>query len=158
MALHLDGALSWARADGDLRPLPVTLPVALLLVLARRREWMPRSALMTMFWPEADAERAQLNLRVNLHKARALLKDLRIDVPIETDRRGLRWAPPVQVGVNGAVRGPLASGFEISGFERFDRWLRGWREACGGAAGRVVAGDTDDEDDLLRGVPLSQRF
>lgn len=158
MALHLDGALSWARADGDLRPLPVTLPVALLLVLARRREWMPRSALMTMFWPEADAERAQLNLRVNLHKARALLKDLRIDVPIETDRRGLRWAPPVQVGVNGAVRGPLASGFEISGFERFDRWLRGWREACDGAAGRVVAGDTDDEDDLLRGVPLSQRF
>ena len=100
MALHLDGALSWARADGDLRPLPVTLPVALLLVLARRREWMPRSALMTMFWPEADAERAQLNLRVNLHKARVLLKDLRIDVPIETDRRGLRWAPPVQVGVN----------------------------------------------------------
>lgn len=155
MTLNLDRGVRWEGERGESTRLPSTLPVALLLVLARRGEWTTRTALCSMFWPEADTERAQLNLRVNLHKARNLLVRLGVEVPIEADRRGMRWAPRVTTGEEDPDCGTLAEGFEIPEFERFARWLHGWRAACGRDNG---AADTDDDDDLQQGLPLAQRF
>lgn len=156
MTLHLLGTLRWERADGTTRALPAVLPTAILLALARHGEWMPRAKLALLLWPDASAEAAQLNLRVNLHKARRLLEDLSIDCPIETDRRSIRWAPPTDLGAGGA-KGPIASGFELPGFERFDGWLREWRETSAGASLQVFDGAADD-DEATADPPLSARF
>jgi hypothetical protein len=77
-----------------------------------------------------SADAALLNLRVNLHKARRLLDELGIDVPLESDRRSLRWAAPVDPGTGSDSGHTLAAGYELPGFERFESWLRQWRESA----------------------------
>ena len=63
----------WAPQGQPPRPLPVTLPAALLVVLAAQGDWMTRERLAVVFWPNAAPADALHHLRVNLHRARALL-------------------------------------------------------------------------------------
>lgn len=151
MTLCLLGSLRWESEGQASRRLPVILPTALLLVLARRGQWLSRAEVASLFWPELSGEAALLNLRVNIHKARRLLDELRIGVAIETERRRLRWAPPTDLGGEAGAKGPLASDFDLPAFERFDAWLREWRAACGGASLRASGRGTDDDPDDLDG-------
>ena len=82
MNLCLLGPMRWQTGTSQARPLPVVLPAALLLVLARHGHWMSRAELAALFWPDHGGASAALNLRVNLHKARRLLARLGIDEPI----------------------------------------------------------------------------
>ena len=159
MTLHLLGTLRWEPAGEAPRPLPAVLPVAILLVLARHGQWMSRAKVAAIFWPDTAGDASLLNLRVNVHKARRLLEELSIEVPVESDRRGLRWAPPTDVGETSRARGPVAVGFELPAFERFAAWLRDWRESCAGPSLRAVDDDDpDDGDAAWSEAPLSARF
>lgn len=132
MTLRLLGPLRW-EPDGEAsKSLPAIVPSAILLVLARQGQWLARADLARLFWPELPGEAALLNLRVNIHKARHLLEDLAIGVPIESERRRLRWAPPTDLGSAAASTQTLASDFDLPAFEGFDAWLRDWREALAG--------------------------
>ena len=78
MNLCLLGPMRWQTDSLQAQPLPVVLPAALLLVLARHGHWMSRAELAALFWPDHSDASAALNLRVNLHKARRLLARLGI--------------------------------------------------------------------------------
>jgi len=149
MTLRLLGPLRWEPEGRAAQRLPVVVPVALLLVLARHGLWMQRAEIARLFWPGFSAEAALLNLRVNVHKARRLLDELGIGVAIEGERRCLRWAVPTDLGSAADSKGPLASGFDLPEFEAFDAWLREWRESCGGpslrASQRAAVAGADDE-------------
>lgn len=130
MMLRLSGPLRWEFADGTAQPLPVVLPVAILLVLAQSRQWTSREMLAALFWPEQPGDAAALNLRVNLHKARRLLRDFRISAPLETERRRVRWSPPTDLEQLPGGGVPIAAGFSLRAFESFESWLRQWRASC----------------------------
>ena len=49
MSLHLLGTLRWEPAGEASKPLPAVLPVAILLVLARHGQWMPRAKVAAIF-------------------------------------------------------------------------------------------------------------
>lgn len=127
MVLRLLGPLRWEAAGQPARSLPCVLPTAILLVLARSGRAVTRDKLAALFWPDQRDELARLNLRVNLHKARRLLADLAIGVPVEADRRSVRWSVPVDADDSGAPGATPADGFALPGFDQFEDWLGQWR-------------------------------
>lgn len=129
MTLRLLGTLRWEPEGLAARPLPVVLPAALLLVLARHAQWISRAELASLFWGGLPDEAALLNLRVNLHKARLLLVELGIDAPLEAERRRVRWLVPTALTDGGAAPGTLAAGFDLPEFEAFQAWLHDGRKA-----------------------------
>ncbi len=132
MSLRLGGSLAWQTPGRDPRELPVTLASAVLLVLARHGEWVARAELVELFWPGQPPQAALAGLRVQLHRARALLAALPQAPALQSERRRVRWAPDVVAAADGAG---LAAGFDLPGFEAFDAWLRAWRTSVGAAAG-----------------------
>ena len=70
--------------------LPVTLPAALLIVLARQSRWMDRDGLAAMFWPDASSVEALHRLRISLHRSRELLKSWGRADALVAERRRLR--------------------------------------------------------------------
>ncbi len=146
MTLCLLGTVRWQTGGERASPLPVSLPAAILLVLARKGQWMSRSELASLFWPAVSDESALLNLRVNLHKARRLIEEFGIDPPIEGERRRVRWAPPTDLGTGADVKGPVAADFDLPEFEGFAAWLRDWRAEHAGPAMRAAASAASESD------------
>ena len=134
MTLRVLGTLRWEPEGAPPRPLPVVLPAAILLVLARHVQWVSRTQLASLFWPGMPDESALLNLRVNLHKARQLLADLGAQPPLEAERRRVRWLVQTDLDPADRAAGPLATGFDLPEFEPFQAWLHEWRQACSGPA------------------------
>ncbi len=132
MTLRLLGPLRWESDGAAPVSLPVIVPTAILLVLARQGEWLARADLARLFWPDMPIQSALLNLRVNIHKARHLLEEMAVDVPIEGERSRLRWAPPTDLSRAATPAGIPASDFELPAFEGFDAWLQDWREVHAG--------------------------
>ncbi len=155
MTLCLLGTLRWDTGTTVPTPLPAVLPVAILLVLARHGEWISRAEVASLFWPDQLDPAALLNLRVNLLKARRILQALDICEPIQSERRRIRWSPATDVRAIAGACGCLAQGFDLPHFERFDRWLRDWRQHCAGPSSlRATARDTGDvEDDEAPTLP-----
>jgi DNA-binding SARP family transcriptional activator len=65
---------AWVAPQQSPCRLPVTVPSALLVVLATQANWMSREQLALIFWPDARPADALRNLRLNLHRARILLE------------------------------------------------------------------------------------
>jgi tetratricopeptide (TPR) repeat protein len=130
MTLRLNGGLGWQPAEGPARELPVTLTSAVLLVLARRGDWVARAELVELFWPGQPPQAALASLRVQLHRARAVIAGLAQAPVLQSERRRVRWAPAVDSAAADGRSGP-AAGFELPGFEAFDAWLRAWRAGLG---------------------------
>jgi hypothetical protein len=120
--------------------------MALLLVLARDGARKTRGELAALFWPDAPTEVAALNLRVNLHKARRMLVELGAANELEADRHTLRWAPPLDLALLAKAAGPIAVGFTLPGFDRFETWLRVWRDRSSSPSLELVA-EPDDTDE-----------
>ena len=70
--LVLFGPPALALPDGGLRPLPLERRTQLLVLLALRREPVPRAELATLLWPEQGRAQALGNLRTALFRAQAL--------------------------------------------------------------------------------------
>ncbi|GEM86510.1 ATP-binding protein [Meiothermus granaticius] len=85
---------------GDVRhDLVPSRPVYLLIYLACRGEWVGREALAGLFWPDRPEEEARHNLRVVLHRAKALpwaggleVERERVRLRMDTDTAHFRQA------------------------------------------------------------------
>ncbi|GGJ26128.1 BTAD domain-containing putative transcriptional regulator [Deinococcus roseus] len=127
--------------------LPPHKPVALLLHLACRQEWVSREELSTLFWPDTDTPTARHNLRILLHRTRQLswVEGLEQDAQhlrwqVSTDVQQFRqafqqgqWQEAVQLH-----NAPLLEGFVLEDIPGLQAWcdieqealLCQWQKAC----------------------------
>ena len=152
--LHLLGSPQLVRG-GDRHSLPDSLPGYLVAYLALRADWVAREQLATLFWPDAAAEEAQHNLRVNLNRLRPQLRSWGIEDALLAERRRLRLQLSTDVALlqraatDGswvaaarAARGPFMDGVTFRAFPVLGEWarserdalMRRWREAILAAA------------------------
>ncbi len=124
---------------GDVRhDLTPSRPVQLLIYLACRGEWVGREALAALFWPDSPEEEARHNLRVVLHRARALpwaggleVERERVRLLMDTDTAHFRQALG-QAGWEQAVRlhrRPFLQGFPLQDAPALDDWAAIERES-----------------------------
>ncbi len=153
--LHLLGPPQWRSADRS-HPLPNTLPGWTIAFLALQGDWVSRERLLVMLWPDAAATDAQHNLRVDLHRARALLSTWGVEEALEAERRRVRLTLPTDVqalrrdAAQGTVPtvnpGALLAGMGFEGFPALQEWveieriaLAGvWRDAMLARLGRAA--------------------
>lgn len=123
--LQLLTSPAWAPAGLPPRPLPQTLPAALLVLLAAQAGWMSREALALVFWPDATPAEASHHLRVNLHRARSLLTAWGQADALQAERSRLRLDLPNDLA---AWRAALATA-ESDWLARHGvaGWLQGWQ-------------------------------
>ncbi len=133
---------------GDMRhDLTPSRPVQLLIYLACRGEWVSREALAALFWPDSPEEEARHNLRVVMHRARALpwaggleVERERVRLLMDTDTAQFRQALG-QAGWEQAVRlhrRPFLQGFPLQDAPALEDWatlereslLEAWQQAA----------------------------
>ncbi|MFG6467227.1 AAA family ATPase [Roseateles sp. BYS87W] len=117
---------AWAPEGSPPRRLPTTVPGALVLVLAVQGEaGMARERLAALFWPEAEPTDALHHLRVNLHRARTLLRDWGFADALRADGFVLALNLPTDLGVLPDAA-PQAqdwlSGWRLNGYDAFEAW------------------------------------
>lgn len=123
---------AWAPEGAPALPLPATVPAALIVVLAASEAGLPRERLAALFWPDASATDALHHLRVNLHRARALLRgwgaadglqaqgqQLRLDLPTDLDA-------PADTPPDPADWPPA---WRLAGYDGFSQWCRDTAQA-----------------------------
>ncbi len=131
--------------------LPCTLPGWIIALLAAHGDWVARDRLFALLWPDAETAEAQLNLRVNLHRARQFLSEWGCSEALQAERRRARLAVECDVpslrqaltsGDDARVielhRRPLLDGGSLPGFAALNEWadleraqlVRHWRDAC----------------------------
>jgi hypothetical protein len=121
--------------------LPCTLPSALAIHLAAQRGWVDRERAACLFWPDRPPDEALHNLRVNLHRLRALLRTWGRDAALQAERRRISLALPtdlqrLQQAIETADAPALLThrpwhlleGFRIPGCEAFHEWADGERQ------------------------------
>jgi len=152
--LHLLSHPHWAARDdaaAAAQPLPVTVPGALLLVLAAHGDWLDRERLAAIFWPDAAPGDALHHLRVNLHRARSLAAGWGHGAALQAERTRVRLALASDVAALGAAiagndaaallrHRPLRwlDGYRLPAFGGFAEWCESegrhlasaWRQAC----------------------------
>lgn len=124
---------AWAPEGARAVPLPATVPAALIVVLAASEAGLARERLAALFWPDARATDALHHLRVNLHRARTLLRgwgaadalqaqgqQLRLDLPTDLDAPA--DAPPPD-----PADWPPA--WRLAGYDGFSQWCRDTAQA-----------------------------
>ncbi|GCL65449.1 AAA family ATPase [Pseudaquabacterium pictum] len=123
--LYLLHSPAWAPEDQPPQPLPLTLPAALLVVLATQGGWMTREQLAAVFWPDAAPADALHHLRTNLNRARKLLTTWGLADALQGERARLRLALPTDLA---QLRAAQASG-DAALLARLSpaQWLQGWR-------------------------------
>lgn len=138
--LMLLQAPHWAPPGDPPRPLPATVPGALLAYLAAQAggqgAWVERERVVALFWPDRPAAEGQRNLRVNLHRLRELLAGWGCEAALHAERTRLQLVLPSDlVGLAAAVRDGGAAallaaapagwlqGFRLPGFEELRRWF-----------------------------------
>jgi predicted ATPase/DNA-binding SARP family transcriptional activator/Tfp pilus assembly protein PilF len=143
--------------------LPDSLPGYLVAYLALRADWVAREQLATLFWPDAAADEAQHNLRVNLNRLRPQLRAWGIEDTLVAERRRLRLLLSTDVALlqraasDGswvaaarAARGPFMDGVTFRAFPVLGEWarserdalMRRWREAILAAAPPLAPAET----------------
>lgn len=169
ISLQLFGSPTWFPGDGSA---PVALAPErrsqLLVLLALRREWVGRSELAALLWPEQADKLAFGNLRKTLFRLQALpwgglleTQGSALRVAVATDVAGFEQALQDQRGAEALAcyRGPLLAGFEDDANEAWTGWLRFERGRLQ-AAWRGVALDLLGRDALepAQALALSARL
>lgn len=123
--LYLLTSPAWAPPGQPPRALPLTLPAALLVVLATHATWVSRERLALIFWPDAAPTDALHHLRINLHRARGLLKDVGLDDALQAERTRVQLALPSDLALLRAAQ----AGSDAALLQRLSpaQWLQGWR-------------------------------
>lgn len=170
--VDLDG-LEREAARSVLRA-PKRLGLLSYLVLARPAGYQRRDALLALFWPESDAERARHALRNTLYELRrALGGDVlpgrgQDEVGVAADRLrcdALAFEEALEEGRDEAAlelyRGELLPGLHVSGAARaFEEWLEGERRRLrrrAGEAARRLAARAEASGDLGEAVRWCRR-
>jgi tetratricopeptide (TPR) repeat protein len=121
---------AWAPEGAPPHRLPATVPGALILVLALQGDTgMPRERLAALFWPDAAPADALHHLRVNLHRARTLLRGWGFAEHLRAEGAHLHLSLPTDLTQDpGASAPPDAqdwlAGWRLSGYEGFEAWRR----------------------------------
>ncbi len=131
------------RWGGFCAELPDAAAGYLLAVLGTRGDWVEREELAALFWPQASAEDAQRNLRVNLNRLRDRLANWGVADALASERRRLRWLPGSDLSRARAARsagsaadwhalsalagGHFAQGLSFRGFPVLAEWAQGER-------------------------------
>ncbi|MFO1327867.1 MAG: BTAD domain-containing putative transcriptional regulator [Rubrivivax sp.] len=169
--LQLLGAPTVA-ARGATLALPFERRTQLVVLLALRRQWVPRTEVAALLWPEHEGKLAFANLRKTLFRLPALpwavVPDtqgnaLRLDLPTDVER----FEQALQAGRRDEAlelyQGDLLSGFDDGQSEGWTRWVAFERERLR-TAWRALAlerlGDAAAEGPLegARAIALSQRL
>jgi DNA-binding SARP family transcriptional activator/tetratricopeptide (TPR) repeat protein len=156
--------------------------LAILAVLAASDRGVSRERMYSIFWPEADEERARHSLRQALYALRQELGDdvVQMETVLQLDRARLGsdvadFRGALQAGdLSRAARlatGPFLDGFFLPGGEGFERWVEDERARLAADTNRVLLalakesearGDLDTAVDwwrrLTRLDPLSSRY
>ncbi|MFO1228519.1 AAA family ATPase [Roseateles sp.] len=126
--LHLLHHPGWHAPGQTAQPLPLTVPAALLVVLATEGGWRTREQLAAVFWPEATPEDARHHLRINLHRARSVLTAWGAPEGLEAERHRVRLTAPCDlVPLDDTATapqhpGPWLQGWHLGGYEGFQEW------------------------------------
>jgi predicted ATPase/DNA-binding SARP family transcriptional activator len=168
--LVLLGASPGWRDGTAVHGLPNTLPAWTIGFLALRGDWVSREHLLTLLWPDAAAAEAQHNLRVNLHRARALLADWGQGEALQAERRRVRLLLPTDVsalrcaiGEHGAAPPAcpqaLLASMSFAGFPALQEWAELERAALAAAWRDALLARLDgDKVSPLDAVALSQQL
>jgi tetratricopeptide (TPR) repeat protein len=115
----------WSVPNQLLCRLPVTVPSALLVVLATHAHWMSREQLALIFWPDAAPADALRNLRLNLHRARVLLQRWGQQEALQVDRNRLQLILPSDLSELRTAQNDT----DIAALNRLSpaQWLQGWQ-------------------------------
>jgi len=142
--IHALGGLSVRRPDGQPLAGAAAQPrrLAILALLARAgQRGVARDRVATLFWPDADEERARNNLAQALYVLRRELggddtiagtKELRLDPSLLPSDVGEFCAAVASGDHARAVElytGPFLEGFHLPGVSEFDRWAEEERGA-----------------------------
>lgn len=135
--------------------LPPTVPGALILVLGASETWLTRERLAALFWPDAAPTDALHHLRVNLHRARTLLRGWGQEASLQTEGQRVRLALPTDLARQpAAADGPpldpadWPAGWRLAGYDGFAQWCadtaqhvhsRWLRHSCGANAPEPMA-------------------
>ncbi len=137
--LHLLTSPLWAPADQPPCALPLTVPAAVLVVLATHGStgsgWLTRQQLALVFWPDAPASDALHHLRINLHRTRQLLASWGVADALQAQRHQLRLDLPTDLAQlraaqsqnNAALLQALnpqhwLQNWRLPGFDSFTQW------------------------------------
>lgn len=136
IALLLFGPPS-IEIDGVVQALPFERRHQLLLILALRRGWVPRSELAALLWPDQSDKLAYTNVRKALHR----LQDLSWAQGVEAQGNALSFAVDTDVAAFETAlregrsadaiarrRGEFLAGFDDPANEAWTAWLQQERE------------------------------
>lgn len=126
-----------AQHAGRTHALPFERRTQLVVLLALRRQWVPRAEVAAMLWPEQESRLAFANLRKTLFR----MASLPWAVAIETQGAALRLEVATDVAqfesdlreqrsdeALAAYRGELLAGFDDGASEAWTRWVAFERE------------------------------
>ena len=155
-----------APAAAGLLKQPKRVAVLAFLAVRGAGGFVSRNALLGVFWPDADEQRARATLRTTLHYLRSQLPDGAIETRGDDELRaapGIVWCDAVafrQAVDDGRLdealalyRGPLLAGFLPAGIPDFNDWVERERQALAQVAAtaartlyqRACAAGSDDE-------------
>jgi len=123
--LYLLSSPAWASQDQEPRPLPLTLPAALLVVLATQGDWLSREQLALVFWPDAAPSDALHHVRITLHRSRALLAGWGVADALQAERGRVRLVLPSDLSLLRAAQ--AARDTVLLARLSPAQWLEGWR-------------------------------
>lgn len=112
--------------------LPDALPGYLIACLGERADWVLREELCALLWPDATVEEAQRNLRVNLNRLRAQLRQWELEDRLEAERRRVRLTLDTDVA---ALRDACARHDWAAAVEHDGRFLEGMSFRAFGGCG-----------------------
>jgi len=121
---------AWAPDGEPPRLLPPTVPGALIVVLGASEAGLPRERLAALFWPDAAPTDALHHLRVNLHRARSLLRGWGVDDGLQAQGQSVRLTLPTDLALwrASAADGPpldpadWPQGWRLAGYDGFAQW------------------------------------
>ncbi len=123
--LRLLESPAWLHAGPGPAALPVTVPAALLVVLASRQQWQDRQSLALIFWPDATPTDALRQLRVNLHRSKQLLEAWGQGQALQAERTRVRLLLPTDISPLCDVPsapGQWLQGWRLPGYDGFSQW------------------------------------
>lgn len=157
-----------AQWAGRTLALPFERRTQLIVLLALRRQWVPRAEVAAMLWPEQESRLAFANLRKTLFR----MGSLPWAVAIETQGAALRLEVATDVAafesalreqrtaeVLAAYRGELLAGFDDGESEAWTRWVGFERDRLRAAwRGVALAWLADAAVEPAQAIELSARL
>ncbi len=165
--LNLFGSPTVAMAGASLA-LPFERRTQLVVLLALRRQWVPRAEVATMLWPEQETRLAFANLRKTLFRMPSLPwaaavesqgAALRLELATDVDAFEAALREQRAAEALAAYRGDLLAGFDDGESEAWTRWVGFERDRLRAAwRAAALARLADDALEPTHAIALAARL